>query len=88
MLKLARLEIEQAQFDATLALLDPIATAAAANEQVYDLWCQALAGLEDWEALQVTAASWIGGHPGSAAARRCLERAEFELGQRVRPTGD
>lgn len=87
-LKLATLEIEQSHFDAALALLDPIATAAAANEQVYDLWCQALAGLEDWQALQATAASWIGGHPGSAAARRCLERAEFELGQRVRPTGD
>jgi Tfp pilus assembly protein PilF len=87
-LKLARLEIEQSHFDAALALLDPIATAAAANEQVYDLWCEALTGLEDWQALRATAASWVGGHPESAPARRCLERAEFELGQRVRPTGD
>ena len=65
-LKLASLEIEQSHFDAALALLDPIATAAAANEQVYDLWCQALTGLGDWRALRATAASWVGGHPESA----------------------
>jgi predicted Zn-dependent protease len=79
LLKLATLEIEQSHFDAALALLDPIATAAAANEQVYDLWCQALAGLGDWGALRATAASWVGGHPESAAAQRCLARAELEL---------
>jgi predicted Zn-dependent protease len=80
-LKLAALELEQSHFDAALALLDPIATTAAANEQVYDLWCQALTGLEDWRALRATAASWVGSHPKSAAAKRCLERAEFELGR-------
>ena len=89
-LKRATLEIEQLRFDGALAVLDPIATTAAANEQVYDLWCQALAGLKDWQALRATAASWVGGHAGSTAALRCLERAEFELGLRVtdRPTGD
>ena len=81
-LKLATVEIEQSHFDAALALLDPIATTAAANEQVFDLWCQALTGLQDWRALRLTAASWLGGHPESAAARRCVERAEFELGRR------
>ena len=81
-LKLATLEIERSRFEAALALLNPIATTAAANEQVYDLWCQALAGLEDWQALRATAASWVGGHPASIAARRCLERAELELGRR------
>jgi len=81
-LKLATVEIEQSHFDAALALLDPIATTAAANEQVFDLWCQALTGLQDWRALRLTAASWLGGHPESAAARRCVERAEFELERR------
>ena len=84
-LKLATLEIEQSHFDAALTLLDPIASTAAANEQVYELWCDALTGLNDWVALRATAASWVSGHPESAAARRCLERAEFELGLRRKP---
>ena len=84
-LKLATLEIERSQFDAALVLLDPIATAAAANEEVYDLWCQALTGLKDWRALRATAASWVSGHPESPVARRCLHRAEFELGLRREP---
>ena len=86
-LKLARLEIERSHFDAALALLDPIATAAAENEQVYDLWCQAQPGLEDRRRCRRLQ------RPGSGAPRigRCpalFERAEFELAQRVRPTGD
>ena len=81
-LKLARREIDRRRFDAALAILDPIATAAAANEQIYDLWCRALTGLEDWRALRATAMSWVGGHPGSNAARQNLARAETELGMR------
>jgi predicted Zn-dependent protease len=80
-LKMARLEVQESRFDVALALLDPIATAAAANEEVYDVWCQALTGLGDWRALRATAASWVGCHPESAAARGCLERAELELGR-------
>ena len=76
---MARLEVEESRFDVALALLDPIATAAAANEEVYVVWCQALTGLGDWRALRATAASWVGCHPESAAARGCLERAELEL---------
>jgi predicted Zn-dependent protease len=89
-LKRATLEIELSRFEGALAVLDPIATTAAVNEQVYELWCQALAGLKDWRALRTTATSWVAGHPGSAAALRCLERAEFELGLRGtdRPTGE
>jgi tetratricopeptide (TPR) repeat protein len=79
-LKLAGRAIDKQQFDAALSILDPIATAAAANEQIYDLWCRALTGLEDWRALRATAMSWIGGHPDSAAARQNLARAETELG--------
>jgi tetratricopeptide (TPR) repeat protein len=81
-LKLASHEIERSRFDAALAILDPIATAATANEQVYEVWCQALTGLEDWRALRATALSWAGGHPGSTAARQNLARAEAELGLR------
>ena len=78
-LKLASLEIERSRFDAALSILDPVATAATANEQVYELWCTALAGLEDWRALRATALSWVRGHPGSSAARAHLARAEAEL---------
>lgn len=81
-LKLASLEIEKSRFDAALSLLDPIATAAAANEQIYELWCRALTGLRDWAALRATALSWVGGHPESGAARENLARAEAELGLR------
>jgi tetratricopeptide (TPR) repeat protein len=81
-LKLASLEIEKSRFDAVLSLLDPIATAAAANEQIYELWCRALTGLRDWRALRATALSWVGSHPESSAARQNLARAEAELGLR------
>jgi tetratricopeptide (TPR) repeat protein len=89
-IKLAMLELERSRFDAALAVLDPVATAAAANEQIYDLWCQALTGLEDWRALRATAASWLDSHPGSAAALRNVARAESHLSRgrgNDRPTG-
>ena len=81
-LKLANHEIGRSRFDTALAILDPIAIAATANEQIYEVWCRALTGLEDWRALRATAQSWVGGHPGSSAARQNLARAEAELGLR------
>ena len=80
-LKLAGLELARSRFDAAISVLNPIAERAAQHESIFTLWCQALVGLRDWQALRATATSWTGAHPASRDAWRNLARGAFEQGR-------